>query len=748
MKTLSRSTKFAIILLLIAAVIKAVYLGRSFPFLESEETIASNVGFFLLINLNIIAVMVLGFIVIRNIFRLLLDRKRNILGARLRSRLVFAFVMLSLVPTTLLFFVAQGIIERVLQDWFSPRVELALTTARNLASNYYYALEDDVKTKGNNIANRFVTSRSTEPIRKFQDEKAFNLQFIEDVKSRHPELNIKILILDQQLADAINENKRWIQIDDNQVYQVNSVIEQELLLRVSNEMVILTGIEKVGLKEYIRLYIPVSCADYISKKYNDQICSIIVLSHLVPSKVSEAVSSVLLADDEFREFRSYRRPLASSYFLTLVVVTLLVIFAAISVGFFLAKGLAVPIGLLAKGTEQVAHGNLSYQIPEIGDDELGILVKGFNKMTTDLKDTTDELVSRRRYIETVLANVGVGVISLDSSGKVSTVNRSAFEILEVEFKFSAFESHYQDIFPTDFVTSLDEIFTRSMRGRTRVATRSLFYSVNGRVKHLQVMVSKLFEESRQTELGMVILVDDVTELERAQRMAAWQEVARRIAHEIKNPLTPIQLSAERISRMKSRLGSRPLSEEESRLIDEATGVITTHVENLRVLVNEFSQFARMPKSELSYGDINQVLLKSVENYKVSNPEILFEINLENSLPTALYDSFQMERVCINLFDNAIAAVKDANTKNPCILVESRYDQNASLLILEFSDNGTGVPDSEKGSLFEPYYTKKRGGTGLGLAIVKTVIADHNGFIRALDSKWGGLLIRIELPAIK
>jgi two-component system nitrogen regulation sensor histidine kinase NtrY len=732
----SRSTTFlSSIILAVLAMVSALILQRAFPVLESEESFSSNIGFFLLINVNIVAVMILGFIVIRNIIRLVVDRRNNILGARLRSRLVFAFVMLSMVPTVLLFLVAQGMVERVLQDWFSPKVEIAFDSAKMVAHSYYDSLESDLYIKVNEIQDKIKRESEKDFINNSIDETVFLTRVLHEIQSKYLTTHFVLLGKDFKIIP--------LGIDNNST-NIRLPIDMEKA-KFAFDGVPLFQPEDFAGNEYIRAYAPLP----LDSKHRDSTISfVLVLSDKVPEYITRSLESLLAAGDEYEEFKSYRRPLASSYFLTLVVVTLLVIFAAISVGFFLAKGLAVPIGLLAKGTEQVAHGNLSYKIPELGDDELGVLVRAFNKMTSDLKEATEELVSRSRYIETVLANVGVGVLSVDLDEILKTCNHSASQILEIDSATPVLNKNYKEILPKEFLEVINEMTTRGLRGKTRISSRRVLYPVGGRVKHLQVMLTKLFEESRQTELGLVILVDDVTEFERAQRMAAWQEVARRIAHEIKNPLTPIQLSAERIFRMKSRLDSDALSLDESSLIDEATSVITTQVENLRVLVNEFSQFARMPKSELDYGDLNSVLQRSIESYRISAPEITFTLELESELPAILLDAFQMERVCINLLDNAVASVREAENEEPEIIISSHFDVVSSLIVLEFKDNGTGVSDSDKSKLFEPYFTKKKAGTGLGLAIVKTVISDHNGFIRVFDREGGGLIVRIEMPVVR
>lgn len=709
-----RDKKLLIVLLLAACALAAsLTLHGSFPVLESSNSVASNLGFLLLINLNIVAVMVLGFVVFRNIIRLVLDRRENILGARLKSRLVLAFILLSLVPTAMLFWVAQGMLDGMFKDWFSPKVEVALESSRSVANRYYELVDGEVRGVGGYV--------------KKELEKSGNLKLLAlESQLSSGQYHLALFNPDFQLVEIIGDSRA-------------ALPEPNLdLLKGLEEKSVVILPESFGGSEVVRSYLVVKRGKM--KNY-------LVVSKLIPKDISDSVNEILNANEEYRDFKSYQRPLASGFFSTLVVVTLLIIFGAISVGFFLARGLTVPIGLLAKGTEQIANGNLNFHIPEFGDDELTVLVRSFNKMTSDLRLTTAELVSRRRYIETVLSNVGVGVLSLNQNGLITTMNSSIYSIFELAENEDFLERHFSESLPSSFVQAVDEMMHRSFRGKVDSASKSFIYQAKSEVRNLQLMVTKLYEEKRREEMGVVILVDDVTELERAQRMSAWQEVAKRIAHEIKNPLTPIQLSAERIQRMKERLPEGVLSSEDSKLVSDSVNTIVKQVENMRVLVNEFSQFARLPRSNISEGDIISNIESVVEGYKSSRSDIVFSFENTGVSSSTLFDSHQIERVVINILDNAISSLDEKKGASAKIEIKVSEDPSLSMLVLEFIDNGMGVKDSDKGKLFEPYFSKKVGGTGLGLAIVKSVISDHNGFIRVSDTPGGGLTIRIELPTV-
>ena len=737
---LSRRAAFVSLLFLTSiAVLAALLLQSGFPILESDQSLGSNVSFLALINVNIIAVMILAFIVVRNIVRLIIDRRRNILGARLRTRLVFAFVFLSMVPTILLFLVAKGMVDGVLQDWFSPKVEVALESSGDLAHQYYDTIENDIK-RSHQMALPLLLEKVGGKSKNFPSMNLIlnqipvgeeNKLFVIDSKSRILASSIKKIVEKERpsVADAgvgiqgrLNLSRRFFEVKDQEVFvSPEQFGDLESLFSISR--------------------LPEGLLDPKETFY-------FVVKKEISQGVSQAVKSLLNATEEYRVFKSYHRPMASSYILTLVVVTLLIIFAAISIAFFLSRSISVPIGLLARGTEQIANGNLNYHIPEVGDDELGVLVRGFNKMTSDLKDATGELVTRSRYIEAVLSCLEVGVFSIGTDNILRTFNDAGRRILGVSDASPLLDRPFAEVLPIEFVNSIAEINQRNLRGKNQVVSKNISYLQSGSQRHLVLTISRLFEENTREEVGLVVLVEDVTDLERAQRMAAWQEVARRIAHEIKNPLTPIQLSAERIARIKDRMINDGSETSERKIIEEATEVIISQVQNLRQLVNEFSNFARMPKSELRMGALNDVVKSSVDAFRTAHREIDFDIQLHDDLPDIMIDPHQIERVLINLLDNSVAAMEIDRSMPAKLKVETHWDQFLSLVTLEVSDNGPGVSDKDKQRIFEPYYSKKPNGTGLGLAIVKSVISDHNGFIRALSNPSGrGLTIRIELPVV-
>ncbi len=741
----------------VLVVMLGYFLQRDVAEVPRSGSIASSLGFFLLINLNIIVVMVLVFLVAKNIITLVLDRRRNILGAKLRTRLVTAFVGLALVPTVLLFLVARGILESVLQGWFSPQIQASVDGALAVAKFHYDASETQVYRNTHNVAvglaellpllGQSADALTAEPRSVQIDPKLRDVlvSFLDEKRSEYG--LFELTLVDPEGNELVrttgSESRRGVvRVPDPQLGSVREALGGEILVKP----------ETAAEYEFLRGYAPVG----------QEARYVVVATNWIAPEMGNVLSSVMNAYDDYKELATYRRPLASTYLLTLVVVTLLTVFAAIWVGFYLARGLTVPIGLLARGTAQLAAGNLEHQIPEVGDDELTVLVRSFNTMTSDLKETTDELVARRRYMETVLESVAVGVISVDRGFAITTCNSVAGEMLGVGDSDTLRGQDCRRVLPgalAEQVTALTELL---FLGTDKMATANVSVHVHSQRKHLQLSITKLLGEAGES-IGAVLLLDDVTELVSAQRMAAWREVARRIAHEIKNPLTPIQLSAQRMQR-RFALGERQPAEDGDRaMILESTEIIVKQVENLRTLVNEFSRFARMPKSDPRPANLNRVILDAVAMFRDAHPEIQFELRLDESLPEFPLDPDQMGRALINLIDNGIASIAEAKREESgsgcdgtsgeegscgIVSITSKFDRELGLAILSVSDTGLGVAESDRERLFEPYFSTKRGGTGLGLAIVSTIVSDHHGFIRVRDNLPRGAVFVIELPVVE
>jgi two-component system nitrogen regulation sensor histidine kinase NtrY len=472
-----------------------------------------------------------------------------------------------------------------------------------------------------------------------------------------------------------------------------------------------------------------------------------VLTRLMPPDLSENMASISRGFEEYQQIKLLKKPIQVTYYITLSIVGLLVVFCAVWFGFYLAKTITIPIMELAQGTRRVAEGDLSFTIGHVADDEIGSLVDSFNKMTKDLRIGRDqlelsarllreqniEIEKRRQYMEIVLENVSAGVITLDAGGFISTINKSAEKMLNLKSD-EIINKSYKKLLDEHLLNLAEEVMENLKTSRKPSVELPLKLVVGGSPLSFLMHITALEDDSGQ-HMGIVIVFDDMTELEKAQRMAAWREVARRIAHEVKNPLTPIALSAQRLKRKYSDQINQPV-------FDECTQTITDHVELIRNLVDEFSSFAKFPTANPKPCDLPPIIEETLALYKEGHQTIHFEFNILDDIPMLNLDRQQIKRAMINLVDNAVASIKNDGS----ISITLTHDPILKIVRMEVSDNGTGISDEEKTRLFEPYFSTKKAGMGLGLTIVSTIVSDHNGMIRVQDNRPKGAKFIIEFPA--
>jgi two-component system nitrogen regulation sensor histidine kinase NtrY len=410
-----------------------------------------------------------------------------------------------------------------------------------------------------------------------------------------------------------------------------------------------------------------------------------------------------------------------------------------------------PIQELVEGTHAVADGDLDVRIDAEGPDEIGMLVRSFNTMIQDLRtqrqvlnSTNDELTrinneieSRRRYMEIVLRNVAAGVISVDREGLVTTINTSAERLLRID-TVKVIGHNFREVMRESHLEIVRDALKEMALTRHDTISRQITLDMRGERRVLQMILTMLRDEQGEF-LGSVLVLDDLTQMVKGQRMAAWREVARRIAHEIKNPLTPIQLSAQRL---RKRYLARFSDDEDGKIFDECTAMISKAVDELKVLVNEFSNFARMPAVQPTVNDLNELVRETLTLYQEAHREVLYHFTPDQLLPVIKIDRDQIKRVLINLLENAVAAMDGKGI----VSINTTYDPELKMVLCSIADDGPGIPAEVKSRLFEPYFSTKKGGTGLGLAIVTSIISDHNGFVRVRDNHPRGACFVIELPA--
>lgn len=709
---LKRRKREGIVILVTAVMLAAlIYFEVQLPEAAPEYSLGGNIVFFLLINVNIILLGLLVFLVVRNLVKLIFERKRRILGSGLQMRLVLAFVALSLVPSVLLFVIAGGLLTRSFDRWFDAKVESALQGSLEIGQTYYQ----------NSANNAIFYARQLS--RSITDQGLIGGQFAaalkEFVHSKQKEYNLGTVALfspdGEPFVVAFNE-----QVPTG----VTVKPAADFLTRALRGLEV-TSTQAFGDADVIRGGAPIYSAD-------KSIVGVVVVDYFVPRSISKRASQISQSYEGYKYLTFLKAPVKNSYILTLFLITLVLILAATWCGIYLSRGITVPIQKLAEGTHEVAQGNWDYQIESGGDDEIGVLMNSFNHMTGDLKRIKLELERRGKVVEMLLANIAAGVVSLDPAGKITTWNKAAEKMLGVAAA-DAVGKPYQEIFRAEPLRAIRDI-VESVKG-DRSIEREIKIPLPQQVLTLVLSVAALRDDDGSS-LGMMLFLEDITQIQQVQRMEAWREVARRIAHEIKNPLTPIQLSAERL-----RKRYAAMLDDDGAILDNCTSTIIQQVDELKHLVNEFSQFARLPSAQLLPNDLNEIVNEALFLFKEGHNGVDFQF-ASGPIPRVELDREQIKRVLLNLLDNAVAAVEE----NGEIKLSTAYDPRRGMVRLEIADNGCGLAADIRAKIFEPYFSTKENGTGLGLTIVSQIIEDHRGYIRALPNHPRGTRFTIELPA--
>lgn len=697
--------------------------------LSSEVTIGNNILIFGLINIIILLIILLVYLVFRNLAKLLMERRQNAIGAKLRTKLVLAFVGLSLIPTMLLFFVSAGFITNSIQNWFSKQVETSLDESMEVAQTYYKTSAANALHYGQQLSElikeqKLLNDENLPTLRKLirQKQKEYNLGVVEVFSSQREEL-VRAANPKLPLGEFTNPSSEDI--------------------NVGLRGIELTRVNSVGKADLIRGIVPVR-----SNWNARDVVGVVVVNYYVPHSLVSKMKEISTSYEEFRQLRILKNPIKTWYILTLFLITVVIVFLAVWFGVYLAKSLTTPIQELAEATRQVADGNLDIHLGENGADEIGMLIASFNKMTEDLrsnqlalKQTHEEVIrsnmeleQRRRYMETVLKNVTAGVISINKDGILTTVNTSAERLLHIDAG-AVLGSNFRDVLRSHHLDIVKGMLRDMVVAKQDTISKQVSVSLKDTKLTLFLNLTVLRDDNGEF-MGTVVVFDDLTQLINAQRMAAWREVARRIAHEIKNPLTPIQLSAQRLrKRYLARFG------EDETVFDECTDTIIKSVNEMKILVDEFSNFARMPAAQPSANNLNDIIREAQTLYQEAHRTITFTFQADELLPQLQLDRDQIKRVLINLLDNAVAAIDGKGR----IDIESCYNKELQMATCIVSDSGTGITPEDRARLFEPYFSTKKSGTGLGLAIVNSIIADHHGFIRVKDNEPQGTKFIIELP---
>lgn len=691
----------------------------------------SNIFIFALININVILILVVLFLILRYLAELFFERKVNLLGSKLRTKLVVSFLALSLLPTVLLFFVALQFISSSVDYWFNSSIEESMQESLGLARTVI----SDTRKQAVSSSDKIVKHSAGAELSEISEATLAPLvkQMLDLTPAPIPAM-VTVLYDDPPL-DITASTKELETI-------IPPKIPVDVLQTVRTKNVAETVIQKTEWGELVRFIRPIRIDATLDN------IGILITSLLIEQSKLDRMEKISSGIEDYRQLIHLKDPFKFWLLLILLIVTLLIVFAAIWFGMRIARSITEPVDRLAAATKRVSDGDFDFVIEEVSGDEVGQLVTSFNTMTSNINSSnkqlaethqalhqrTQESEQRRRYTEIILQNVSAGVVSLDDHGRITTINHFASKLLKIDTS-QFINRSYREVLPREYTHILDRFIEELYSTGKMTIEQHLKVSINRIRLSLMINFTRL-EDDEGVPIGFVLVFDDLTKLERMQRMAAWREVARRIAHEIKNPLTPIQLSAQRLRKRYPEI----LNEEDS-VFDRCTDTIIDQVEALKQLVSEFSQFARMPKINKIPGDLKELAKDTLVLYQEAHKHINFDFNAEDDIPIFEFDGEQIKRCFINLLDNAVAVLPDGGT----IDVELALNNFAHSVLLKVYDTGPGISDENKLKLFEPYFSTKKTGTGLGLAIISTIVNDHGGYIRVQDNTPSGSVFTIELP---
>lgn len=687
---------------------------------HQERPLFGNVVALALLNLNVLLLVVLVLLIGRQLVKLYFERKTSPFGAGYRSKLTLAFVALSIVPAGILFIVAIQLLIGGVKYWFGPRVEGTVRQTIALVEQYKVERQGDVLRLAVAVADMSERPGGTDSLRRAAVD-AMDLYGLDLVE-----------FYDRDGRLIVSSAKDGSSIGPPGHKYITAALARGRLAEAVG----------VGGRDTV----------YGAAVFHDESgasAGLVVTGYVIPAAISGNLSDISSFYGEYWDLRTFKNPLKQSYTLLLVLFMLVVVFAAIWSGLYMSKDITVPITTLAEAADRISRGEYDIKIDLVARDEVGALVNSFKRMARDLgtsserlkeanaslTETNAQLVQRRRFIETVLENVNTGVITIDRSGRLTTANRAACAIMGLD-EAAIIGKGYRDVFEFHQLDGIRERISSMADSGADGIEEEVQLTLNRRTLQLRLFVSALRDEDGGY-LGILVVFDDLTGLIKAQRAAAWREVARRIAHEIKNPLTPIQLSAQRL-RKRFMDGS---GDYES-IIDDCTRTIITQVESMKVLVNEFSEFARMPEARPAPSDLHAIAEDAAVLFAGAHKDIDIIREYAPAMPRINVDAEQLKRAFVNIIQNAVTAMGGRGR----IWIRTAHDPATGLVTVELADDGPGILPEDRERLFQPYFSRDKSGTGLGLAIVYRIVSDHGGSIRVEGNRPKGARFIIELPA--
>jgi two-component system nitrogen regulation sensor histidine kinase NtrY len=684
-------------------------------------------------DLTMLAALV--FVLARNVVKLIVERRRALPFARFRSKLVALMLGMTLVPAVLVLIVGSELIRTNIDRWFNAPMAEILSSANQIAGDYYHEQQMVASDHANRFARTLASvdlgNADVRPIRDLLAPEV-TLQRVQMVEVYRAVPSAGSLPSIEPVVDvaapALPPGHSRAAVD-------------RLAAQAAAGLADARSIETLGTSGDL-----LHAAAVIRGK-DGKPSGVVVATTYLTGDMAARSRRMTKAFEDYNQLRVLKRPLTGLYLSFFLMVTLLILFGAIWMGSYMAKRISRPVLLLSAAAKEIGAGRLDQRVEPQSNDEFGALVEAFNAMASELASSRRkvdrgtiqlerkhvEVEGRRRYIETILERITTGVVSVDAAGAITTINSAASRLLALDR--SIVGQPALPVFDRADLQPLGALLAGAGRGRGEPTAHEIAMVRDGQELHLAAVATALVGDSGAPD-GVVLVLDDVTPLIRAQKVAAWREVARRLAHEIKNPLTPIQLSAERLRRHFA--GAPPQAKA---LVEECSQTIIGEVESLKGLVDEFSQFARMPSPRTVPTDLGQLITDTIALYNGIFTDVRIEQRFAPGVPLVRLDGEQVRRVIINLVDNAIEAME----RRGDIVVETQLDAANNVVRVIVADDGPGIPAAEREKLFLPYYSTKRRGSGLGLAIVRRIIAEHGGSIDVGENTPRGTRFTIELP---
>ncbi len=742
---------------------------------ELSENLATNKEFFKtlvyfgLINFNVILLLILCFLIFRNFAKLIVERQRGVFGSKLRSKLVFILAIFSIAPTILFFIISLQFITTAFDTWFSSKVTSAISQTREAGQLVYERDRKRVELLAKLATKNLETyskKGTRQPELTFEGKRAdvlntftaYGPPFVRykvnaqkltgfregyglDGLSLYDPFGRLMWPQPRSTKGVVKAPENSSEEDGEVRLPVGRPVLNHFLESSDDEMIgISSAVINDRNRDIVRAIVPLFI--------DNQFTGYLVAENWFGTQIIKSIEGVLA---EFQSLRPSAKYVRMSYIVILILMSSLVLFISVWAGFYVARAITGPIQRLAEATREVALGNYAISLRTRGDDETGTLVRSFNRMTQDLmahrkkieesnyflEKTNEELDERRKYIEVILKNITAGVISVAADGRVTSFNTAAERMLGIDSRVLV-GVHIREVLSADLYRELWLPVQEKLQDGTSFSGQMDIVGFDNQAITVLAYGTRIFDENSQ-DLGSILVFDDATEQVKVQKIAAWKEVAKRIAHEIKNPITPIKINAQRLLR---RYADK-FEGEDAEVFRNCLESILTQVDSLRDLVNEFSKFSKMPSVKTRPENIIELTNEVVGMCRLSYSRIKFKVEFDEDISMVELDREQMNRVLMNVLLNAIDAVK--SVKEPQITVRLGADQVINVVRIEIEDNGVGIEPHLRHRVLEPYFSTKLEGSGLGLAIVNQIIADHGGYLRISDGEKVGTKIIIELP---